>query len=201
MTTVNRAPATAGGESERPQDRGWTDMADAAQFTEAYECLSPLAVACARRVLRDESAAEDVAQDVFIELWLKPRAFDRRRGTLTTYIAVLARSRALDRYRARVRGDAALERSGAEARALVGPSESAADPVLRRERRRRLLGAIAKLPPEQGAAVVAYGGGYSVPEIARAARVPVGTAKSRVRLGLLKAYESLAPAAVAGDGS
>jgi RNA polymerase sigma-70 factor (ECF subfamily) len=176
-------------------------MSDAEQFADAYELLAPLALACAQRVLRDEAAAEDVVQDVFVELWLKPRAFDRRRGTLTTFIAVLSRSRALDRYRARLRRTAALERSGAETRMLAPVSESAADPVLRGERRRRLLGALAELPPEQGSAVVAYGGGYSVPEIARAACVPIGTAKSRVRLGLRKAQDNLLLATVAGDGA
>jgi RNA polymerase sigma-70 factor (ECF subfamily) len=200
MTSVSTVPADAG-TTDRPVDGGWTDMADAAQFADAYETLAPLAQTCAQRVLRDDAAAEDVVQDVFIELWLRPRAFDRRRGTLATYVAVLARSRALDRYRARVRGNAALERSGAEARALAAPGESAADPVMRDERRQRLLGAIADLPPEQGTAVVAYGGGYTVPEIARAAHVPVGTAKSRVRLGLRKAHDNLALATVAGDGA
>jgi RNA polymerase sigma-70 factor, ECF subfamily len=198
MTSV---PAGSVPDDRPPPDRGWTDMSDAAQFADAYERLAPLALACAQRVLRDEAAAEDVVQDVFVELWLKPRAFDRRRGTLTTFVAVLARSRALDRYRARLRRVAAIERSGAETRALAPTAESAADPVLRGERRRSLLGALAELPPEQRTAVVAYGGGYSVPEIARASHVPVGTAKSRVRLGLRKAHDNLKLATVAGDGA
>jgi RNA polymerase sigma-70 factor (ECF subfamily) len=169
-----------------------TDLRDPLQFNDAYRRLSPLALAAANRVLRDEAAAEDVVQDVFMHLWLRPSAFDPARGTLTSFITMLARSRALDRWRTRTARDSAVERSAEEARGQTADHESAAEPVIRRESSLRLLGALEGLPSDQRDAVLlAYGRGLTAQEIARATNIPLGTAKSRVRLGLRKARERL----------
>ena len=169
-----------------------TDLRDPIQFNDAYRRLSPLALAAANRVLRDEAAAEDVVQDVFMHLWLRPSAFDPSRGTLTSYITMLSRSRALDRWRTRSARESAVERSADEARVNTSDHESAAEPVIRRERSNTLLGALDQLPADQRDAVLlAYGRGLTAQEIARATGIPLGTAKSRVRLGLRKARETL----------
>jgi RNA polymerase sigma-70 factor (ECF subfamily) len=173
-----------------------TDLRDPIQFNDAYRRLAPLALAAANRVLRDEAAAEDVVQDVFMHLWLKPASFDASRGTLSSYITMLSRSRALDRWRTRSAREAAVDRSADEARVQRADQESAAEPVIRRERSLRLLGALEDLPGEQRDAVLlAYGRGLTAQEIARATNIPLGTAKSRVRLGLRKARENLQAAA------
>jgi RNA polymerase sigma-70 factor (ECF subfamily) len=173
-----------------------TDLRDPIQFNDAYRRLAPLALAAANRVLRDEAAAEDVVQDVFMHLWLKPASFDGSRGTLSSYITMLSRSRALDRWRTRSAREAAVDRSADEARVQRADQESAAEPVIRRERSLRLLGALEDLPGEQRDAVLlAYGRGLTAQEIARATNIPLGTAKSRVRLGLRKARENLQAAA------
>jgi RNA polymerase sigma-70 factor (ECF subfamily) len=79
---------------------------------------------------------------------------------------------------------------------LEEPAESAAEPVIRRERSLTLLGALGELPSDQREAVLlAYGRGLTAQEIARVKRVPLGTAKSRVRLGLRKARATLQAAA------
>ena len=167
-----------------------TDLRDPLQFNDAYRRLSPLALAAANRVLRDEAAAEDVVQDVFMQLWLRPSTFDPARGTLTSYVTMLARSRALDRWRTRTARDSAVERSADQARVESTNQESAAEPVIRRERSHALLGALDQLPADQRDAVLlAYGRGLTAQEIARATGIPLGTAKSRVRLGLRKARE------------
>lgn len=156
----------------------------------------PAAVAVATRVLRDEAAAEDVAQEVFVHLWRRPTAYDPRRGSLSRYVTMMAHSRALDRWRSRAVRDAAVERSGHELPERKAVHESAADPVIRRDRSLRLLGVLDELPADQREAVLlAYGRGLTVGEIARAVEVPLGTAKSRVRLGLEKAREQLEAAA------
>lgn len=173
-----------------------TDLRDPLQFNDAYRRLSPLALASANRVLRDEAAAEDVVQDVFMHLWLRPSAFDPARGTLTSYVTMLARSRALDRWRTRSARESAVERSAAAARVERVEQETAADPVLRHEDSTTLLRALDDLPTDQRDAVLlAYGRGLTAQEIARATNIPLGTAKSRVRLGLRKARESLQAAA------
>lgn len=173
------------------------DLRDPIQFNDAYRRLAPLALASANRVLRDEAAAEDVVQEVFVQLWLRPWTYQADRGTLSSYVTMLSRSRALDRWRTRSAREAAVERSAAEARLTGRPeAESAAEPVIRRDRARRLLGALDGLPRDQRDAVLlAYGRGLTAQEIARAARIPLGTAKSRIRLGLRKARATLEAAA------
>jgi RNA polymerase sigma-70 factor (ECF subfamily) len=173
-----------------------TDLRDPAQFNDAYERLAPLALAAANRVLRDEAAAEDVVQDVFMQLWLRPSAYDPARGSLTSYVSMMARSRAVDRWRTRSARDSAVERAGDQVRVHHVEQESAAEPVIRRERSLTLLNALDELPSDQRDAVLlAYGRGLTAQEIARATGIPLGTAKSRVRLGLRKARETLQAAA------
>ena len=172
------------------------DLRDPIQFNDAYRRLAPIALASAKRVLRDEAAAEDVVQDVFMQLWLKPSLYDPARGSLNSYVPMLARSRALDRWRTRGARDAAVDRATQQERVLEEPAESAAEPVIRRERSLTLLGALGELPSDQREAVLlAYGRGLTAQEIARVKRVPLGTAKSRVRLGLRKARATLQAAA------
>lgn len=173
-----------------------SDLLDPSTFDDVYRRLRPLALGAANRVLRDEAAAEDVVQDVFTDLWRRPDAYDPSRGPLPRYVTMLARSRALDRWRSRSAREAAVERSAQEARVGLVAQESAAEPVFRHERSARLLRALRELPSEQRQAVLlAYGRGLTAREIARAARVPIGTAKSRVRLGLQKARSDLRIAA------
>lgn len=162
-------------------------------FDDAYRELSPRALAAARGVLRDSAAAEDVVQEVFIELWRKPTGYDPARGSLASYVTMLARCRALDRLRTQAASSSAQERS---LRALPTPEpESAAEPVLRRERSLMLLGAIEELPRPQREALLLWGAGLSTSEVAAAVDVPLGTVKSRMRLGFTKARTTLQAAA------
>jgi RNA polymerase sigma-70 factor (ECF subfamily) len=164
-----------------------TDLRDPAQFDRAYREYRGPMLAAAQRVLRDAAAAEDVVQDVFMTLWRNPKAYDSRRASLSTYLTLLARSRAVDRWRSRSARDAAVERSAVQAQSLRPMAESAAEPVLRREGSRHLLKAVDTLPSDQREAVLlAFGRGLTAREISDAADVPLGTAKSRVRLGLQK---------------
>jgi RNA polymerase sigma-70 factor (ECF subfamily) len=172
------------------------DLRDPIQFNAAYRRTAPIALAAAKRVLRDEAAAEDVVQDVFMQLWLKPSLYDPKRGSLNSYVSMLARSRALDRWRTRGARQAAVDRATEQERALVAPAESAAEPVIRRERSLTLLDTLNNLPSDQREAVLlAYGRGLTAQEIAHVKSVPLGTAKSRVRLGLRKARATLQAAA------
>jgi RNA polymerase sigma-70 factor, ECF subfamily len=168
------------------------DLEDASQFDAAYRDLRSVAFTAAHQVLRDAAAAEDVVQDVFIHLWRRPRAYDPKRGSLPRYVSMLARSRALDRWRSRSARESAVERSAHDEAVAPDVHESAEDPVFRRERSRTVLRALEGLPSDQREAVLlAYGRGLTAREIASAVHVPLGTAKSRVRLGLRKAREGL----------
>jgi RNA polymerase sigma-70 factor (ECF subfamily) len=134
-------------------------------------------------VLDDAAAAQDVVQDVFLRLWRRPGAFDPSRGRLGPYLRLMARSRAVDMWRER----RAARRAGERLRVVVDraspvrPTEPAA--LANGE----LWSALGGLPPGQREAVVlAYLGGLTAAEIADVADVPLGTAKSRVRLGMTK---------------
>jgi RNA polymerase sigma-70 factor, ECF subfamily len=164
-----------------------------AGFTNAYREHRQLAFSAAQRVLGDAAAAEDVVQDVFTALWRDPSKFDPRRGSLPGYVAMMARSRAVDRVRSRNAAAAAVERLGVRDADRDVAEDSAAERVVSRDEAGRVLAAVGDLPPAQrDAMLLAYGRGLSTAEIARTAGVPVGTAKSRLRLGLMRTREALA---------
>jgi RNA polymerase sigma-70 factor (ECF subfamily) len=168
------------------------DLVDAEAFHRMYESQHESLVAIARRVLRDTAAAEDVVQDVFLELWRTPAAYDPRRGGLPSYLRMLVRHRALDRWRSRAVALAAIDRARAQARVSRHSDDSAAERVMRRETSRAVRAAVEGLPkPQRDAVLLTYGGGLSTPEVATVTGTPLGTAKSRVRLGLIAARRAL----------
>lgn len=178
-----------------PRDRepvGCDDLTRPGAFERAYQDYVGGAFAAAVRILHDDAAAEHVVQDVFLSLWRNPAAFDPGRGSLASYVGMVARSRALDRCRSRTAGQAAVERRADQDHKLGDDAEGdAAEAVLGRERTGRLLAALADVPPPQRQAVLASAHGLTCSEIARLAGIPVGTAKSRVRNGLVKAHAAL----------
>ena len=145
-------------------------------------------------VLGDPGQAQDVVQDVFLRVWRCPAAYDAGRGELGSYLRMMARSRALDLWReGQVRGRAA-ERLRVVSRPAVG-----ADPGAVAEHRSESAAvrtALCKLPEEQREALVlAYWGGLTAHQIARRTQIPLGTAKSRIRLGLARLRDEIAVAA------
>ena len=158
---------------------------DPHSFARAYREHRAGALAAAQRVLHDPGAAEDVVQEVFVHLWRRPRAFDERRASLRSYITMLARSRAIDRWRSQAVQDSAVERLRLEPAARE--EASAAERVIARQRAAWAAGVVDGLPAAQREAVLlAYGADMSAAEIGAALGVPHGTAKSRIRLGLEK---------------
>jgi RNA polymerase sigma-70 factor, ECF subfamily len=140
----------------------------------------------AYRVLGRVAEADDVAQEVFTRHWRDPRRFDARRGELGSYLRLMARSRALDLWRRehaaqRARDRLALLSVSEEVPTADRPLEAAGQRGLRAPIRE----AMRKLPElQREALVLAYWGGLTADEIARHAGVPLGTAKSRIRMGL-----------------
>src|SRR4051794_27443712 len=150
--------------------------------------------AAAYGVLGDAALAQDVVQDVFLRVWRRPGAFDPQRGDLGAYLRLMARSRALDLWReGQVRGRAAD-------RLKLVTDEQADDehPAVLAERagdRSELVAALRQLPAAQREALVlAYWGGLTADQIARRVDVPLGTAKSRIRLGLTRLRDEFAVA-------
>jgi RNA polymerase sigma-70 factor, ECF subfamily len=161
-------------------------LSDPTVFARMYDEQAPGVYGAALRVLGEPAAAQDVAQDVFTALWRRPGAFDARRGEIGPYLRLMARSRALDRWRsAQASGRATDRLRDAAGREGPPPTEDPGSLVTRDEDRRVVREALGALPVAQREAVVlAYWGGLTAEEIARRCGVPLGTAKSRVRLGL-----------------
>jgi RNA polymerase sigma-70 factor, ECF subfamily len=173
------------------------DPAATRDFDHAYRTHHRAVYAAALRVLGDASQAQDVTQDVFMRLWRRPERFDAGRGDLGPYLRLMARSRAVDVWRER---DAA-HRAGDRLKAVSG-RESAPDALLpaeaaqHAERRAEVGAALGSLPGTQREAVVlSYWAGLTASEIAERDGVPLGTAKSRIRLGLAKLRDELEPLA------
>jgi RNA polymerase sigma-70 factor (ECF subfamily) len=162
------------------------DLCNAATFARVYEEHGPAVYGSALRVLGNPAAAQDVAQDVFLRLWRRPGAFDPRRGNLGAYLRLMARSRALDLWRsAQASGRATDRLKIAPGRDEARPEDQPAERAERAEHQRTVRRALGALPaPQREAVVLAYWGGLTADEIAARAGVPLGTAKSRVRLGL-----------------
>jgi RNA polymerase sigma-70 factor, ECF subfamily len=186
--------AGAGGELADRQ-HSVVALASHSGFTKAYRAHRHLAFSSAHRVLGDAAAAEDVVHDVFSALWRDPSKFDSRRGSLPGYVAMMARSRAVDRVRSRNASAAAVDRLAVRDADRDVAEDSPAERVVSRDETGRILAVVGELPPAQRDAILlAYGRGLTTVEVARAAAVPVGTAKSRLRLGRQRTRQMLAAA-------
>ena len=175
-----------------------TQLRDPEAFTAAYRRLAPTARAAAASVMHDYDAAQDVVQDVFAALWKHPEAYHPERGSLTTFIRIMARSRALDRMRSHAAGAAAHGRNAREALARPAFAEPTSETVIRRDTSREVLTALERLPDGQRAAVLLHHvGGLTDRELAQATCVPLGTAKSRIRLGTARARDAVGHRAAA----
>jgi RNA polymerase sigma-70 factor (ECF subfamily) len=175
------------------------DLADPRTFSRIYDQHAQSVYGSALRILGNPAQAQDVTQDVFLLLWRRPRRFDARRGELGAYLRLMARSRALDLYRE----SQAAGRASDRLRVVAAREEGSVDdrPVSAVERagdRAVLRAALHTLPDGQREAVVlAYWGGLTADQIARRSGIPLGTAKSRIRLGMAKVRAELEGTAAA----
>jgi RNA polymerase sigma-70 factor (ECF subfamily) len=142
------------------------------------------------RILSSREEAEDVLQEVFLQVWRRASDFDDLRGRPFTWLVTLARSRAIDRLRSL----SARERVALASAADPTDSISDADTdVVRFEQRGIVAGALTQLPEEQKVALVlAYFEGLTQSEIAMRLGAPLGTVKTRMRSGMMKLRELLA---------
>jgi RNA polymerase sigma-70 factor, ECF subfamily len=152
---------------------------DESAMTRLYDRYSPIVYSVALRVLGDTGAAEDVLQEVFMQLWRNPGVFDASRGNLGAWLAVITRHRAIDALRRR-RAVTVID----DIIVSVDHDMSAeADRSRAMQRVRELLGT---MPVAQRQALeLAYFEGLSHTEIADRTGEPLGTVKTRIRAGLL----------------
>jgi len=157
-------------------------------MAQLYARYSSVVYAVALRVLGDTAAAEDVLQEIFIQLWRNPGAFDSGRGNLAPWLAVITRNRAVDSLRKR-----RPQTEISETTVSVEPDlASQADRGRAMEKVRAVL---KDMPQAQRSSLeMAYFEGYSHSEIAEKTGEPLGTVKTRIRNGLMllrKAVETI----------
>jgi RNA polymerase sigma-70 factor (ECF subfamily) len=172
------------------------DLSDPLTFSRLYGEHRRAVHATAYRVLGNSAQAQDVVQDVFLRVWRNPGRFDARRGELAGYLRMMARSRAVDVWReGRAAGRAGERLKVAVATDAARHDERPEHPALESTERFAVHEALRRLPePQREALVLAYWGGLTTNQIAARAGVPLGTAKSRVRLGLARLRTELAGA-------
>jgi RNA polymerase sigma-70 factor (ECF subfamily) len=161
-----------------------------AAFAELYQEVAAAVFGLVGRVVRNPAQAEEVTQEVFVELWRTASRFDPTRGTARAWIMTCAHRRAVDRVRSAER--AARRDDQAGRRDQGRPYDQVAEQVeatLEREQVRRSLDALTDLQRE--AVVLAYYGGYTHREISELLGVPSGTVKTRLRDGLLRLRDHL----------
>jgi len=163
------------------------NLRDPEAYQAVYSAHARRVYANAYRILRDAPKSEDIVQDVFLRLWLHPDRFDERRGEIGSYLALMARSRALDIARSEAAAARAGERLTTAVEADPPHAERPDDRAEARERSSTVRAAVARLPQLQREAVaLAFWAGLPAREIAERTGVPLGTARSRLRLGLEK---------------
>lgn len=166
---------------------------DQSAFTIFYETTSRLVFGLVLRMLNDRATAEEVLLDVYTQIWRQAAAYDHQRGTPLAWLMTIARSRALDRLRSGRQDRARQEplETASETRATTANPE---EMTVVAEQQRLVRRALNTLPPEQREVIeLAYYSGLSQSEIAARLNQPLGTIKTRARLGLNKLRETLKP--------
>ncbi len=165
---------------------------DQAAMAEFYDRTHRTVYGLILRVLDDSSLAEEVCLDVFLQVWNQAENYSPDRGTPLAWVIMIARSRAIDRLRSlhhRKWETARLE----DCFHLAGNMDTPEQAAIQQEKRERIQAALQSLSPEQRHLIeIAYFTGMSQSEIALQQGIPLGTVKTRMRVGLLRMREFLA---------
>jgi RNA polymerase sigma-70 factor, ECF subfamily len=163
---------------------------DQQAFSRLYDLMAPRVLGLTRRVLRDPAQSEEVAQEIFLEIWQNAPRFDLGKGSATTWIMTMTHRRAVDRVRA---AQASRDRdTKVGIRDFAIEYDNVAESVEIRMEHDRVTQAMSRLTELQRQAVtLAYYGGYSHSEVAEMLHIPVGTIKTRLRDGMIRLRDEL----------
>lgn len=163
---------------------------DREAFASLYDLFVSRVLGLVRHVLVDHAQAEEVTQEVFLEVWQRASTFDPERGSVSGWLMTLAHRRAIDRVRASQAGRNRDERIGI--RDLPIPVDEVAETVETRVEHTRVERALGHLsPPQREAVLLAYYEGFTQTEIAERLKIPLGTVKTRIRDGMIKLRQIL----------
>lgn len=165
---------------------------DEKAFGRLYDLVAPRVYGLVRRVLRDPAQAEEVAQEILVEVWRSAARWDAERGSATAWIFMIAHRRAVDRVRAEQASSERTARVGAAS--VDTPYDEVADEVavrLERQQVRHCLEVLTEL--QRQAVTLAFYQGHTYPQVSELLRVPLPTVKSRMRDGLSRLRDCLSP--------
>ena len=161
------------------------EESDAEAFATLYDCHSCAAFSLAHRMMGERQASEDLMQDAFLKVWRGASSYRADRGSVRTWILSIVHNRGIDQIRSQASRRRTQEKIEASAQRSQ-PSEAFAE-TLRNSQREQVREALNTLPPEQLKILeLAYFSGYTHVEISDLLRLPLGTVKGRMRLGLKK---------------
>jgi RNA polymerase sigma-70 factor (ECF subfamily) len=161
------------------------EAADAEAFATLYDRHSRAAFSLAYRMMGERQASEDLTQDAFLKVWRGASSYRAERGSVRTWILSIVHNRGIDQIRSQASRRRTQEKIEASA-PRSQPSEAFAE-TLRNSQREQVREALNTLPPEQLKILeLAYFSGYTHVEISDLLRLPLGTVKGRMRLGLKK---------------
>ena len=180
-------------------EQEWTGLlariaaGDQPALAEFYDASSAKVFGLVMKILADRTVAEEVTMDVYTQVWRRASTYDTERGTPGSWLMMLAKTRAIDRFRSSY-----LERGRQvpldQAAELPGDRATPEQYSAGLERQRLVQEAMASLSAEQRQAIaLAYYWGLSQSEIADRLQLPLGTVKTRMRLGMIRLREVLAP--------
>lgn len=163
-----------------------------------YDLTSPQIYGLIHYLVKDPLLAEEILSDTYLCVWRNANSYDKDRGKPITWLLILARSRAFDRLRsykeAKIRNNIVSLTDNITATNLVDDIPSPEKTFFDKERQKTVQYALEKLPDEQRQVIeLAYYSGFSHREIAEETKQPVGTVKTRIRIGTGKLKELLKP--------
>lgn len=184
-------PVPAGGNEVTAEDLlGAVARGDQAAFAELFDRFGGLVYGVVKRVVRDPSQSEEVAQEVLVEVWRSATRFDADKGSAQTWILTMAHRRAIDRVRSEQSSRDRNERIGHRDR--VRAFDEVAEEVELRFEHQQVREALSALTELQREAVeLAYYNGYTYREVAELLDTPLGTIKTRMRDGLIRLRDAM----------
>jgi RNA polymerase sigma-70 factor, ECF subfamily len=184
---------------QRTRDQDWVALikqvttGDQSALTALYEATNRLVFGLILRIVIDRATAEEVLLDVYTQVWRQAALYDTNRGAPLAWMMTIARSRAIDRLRSgkhEQQGKEPLDAIGEVTSLGASPEET----TVSSERQRFVRSALDSLSPEQREVIeLAYYSGLSHSEIALKLNQPLGTVKTRTRLGMMKLRDMLKP--------
>lgn len=162
---------------------------DQSAFGDLYDVIAPRVLGSIQRLLIDSAQSEEVAQEVFLEVWQSAPTFDPNKGRAIGWIMTMAKRRAIDRIRAAQAAHDRDLRIGIRDYRVEDDVAEAAELTVERERVGRAMERLTAV--QRQAIALAYDGGYTHAEIAELLVVPIGTVKTRLRDGMIRLRDEL----------